>query len=307
MVFLAFEIILNKCSTDIARRMSLGTILLLLLSLSSALVQHADFVFVDAREMDDFHSNKWMIESRVVPVLDRGGIGVIPTDTCYSFVAKLSCQNAVDRLLALKKATKYKYKKPLSIICKDLKSISKLTEQHYNKHIYNILKQHLPGPYTFILPASKIIPKIILRDRMRGGRPLRWRRNEIGVRIPNDLCVNLLMSKLDQPLLCGSVPGHPEDWLGLDLPSLNDIKSDNIDNTEFEYMPKDKLFPSEGISALYPWTSQVDFIIDGGMRGEPIATSTATPDDASGLTTVVDLTSGESVIVRKGKGKVFDL
>jgi len=83
---------------------------------------------------------------------------VIPTDTCYSFVASIGQAVAVERLLQLKGGSGHK--KPLSILCRDLSQISEYTNQFGAKWVYKLLKSSLPGPFTFVLPASKAVPKV---------------------------------------------------------------------------------------------------------------------------------------------------
>ena len=109
-------------------------------------------------------------------------------------------------------------KKPLSVLCKDLSTISKYTSDLSNeKWVYKLLKTTLPGPFTYILPASKEFPKLILEsDR----HVKRWKRKEIGVKMPKDLICSYIMDALDSPLICGSVPEDAEDELGKQLGNL---------------------------------------------------------------------------------------
>lgn len=103
-------------------------------------------------------------------------------------------------------------KKPLSVLCKDLPTISAYTSDLSNqKWVYKLLKTTLPGPFTYILPASKEFPKLILKS---DGHVKRWKRKEIGVKMPSDEICSYIMDALDVPLICGSVPEDAEDELG---------------------------------------------------------------------------------------------
>jgi tRNA threonylcarbamoyl adenosine modification protein (Sua5/YciO/YrdC/YwlC family) len=239
---------------------------------------------VDIIKIEDEYCDMWKM-SGVVDALQKGDVGVLPTDTCYSFVARIDDAKAVDRLLRLKGGSGHK--KPLSILCKDLSQASIYTEQFGSQRIFKLLKTSLPGAFTFILPASKELPKVVMSEKIH---PRRWRRKEIGIRIPNDPICAAILQDMQVPLLCGSVPGHPEDWMNLDLSILTSSSHDtdiheNRDDLDLSY---------ESITDEFPWTRNVDFIVEAGYRGTA----------GQGLSTVVDLTSGEVVIIRQGVGKL---
>ena len=106
-------------------------------------------------------------------------------------------------------------KKPLSVLCKDIPTISAYTSDLSDqKWVYKLLKNTLPGPFTYILPASKEFPKLILKS---DGHVKRWKRKEVGVKMPSDAICAYIMDALDEPLICGSVPEDAEDELGKKL------------------------------------------------------------------------------------------
>lgn len=210
--------------------------------------------------VEDIYADLWRVDE-VVSLLKNGALGVIPTDTCYSFVASLSHANAVDRLLRLKGGSGHK--KPLSVLCKDLSQISEYTEQFNAKWVYKLLKATLPGPFTFILPASKAVPKIVMSDKIH---PKRWRRKEIGIRLPDDPIYEAIIGQLDEPLLCGSVPGQPEDWSEINLAlRARENEGDNSDDDDrMDVSSQQDDMSREEITMAYPWTNQVDFIVEAG-------------------------------------------
>ena len=109
-------------------------------------------------DIQDIHSDTWRLDE-VVEILKDGGVGVIPTDTCYSFVTQLNSRNGVERLMKIKAGGK----KPLSVICKDLSMIATYTNEVSNlKWVYKLLKNTLPGPFTYIMPSSSMVPKMIV-------------------------------------------------------------------------------------------------------------------------------------------------
>ena len=105
-------------------------------------------------------------------------------------------------------------KKPLSVLCKDLSMIGQYTSEVSNlKWVYKLLKATLPGPFTYIMPSSSLVPKMII-DR-KHHKLNKWRRKEIGVRMPDDELCRSILDAVGEPLLSGSVPQAAEDELGI--------------------------------------------------------------------------------------------
>eukprot|EP00667_Euglena_gracilis_P018398 EG_transcript_19536 len=132
-------------------------------------------------------------------ILQQGGLGIIPTDTSYAFVCNVHSRQGVERIFQIKNVTNEK--KPLSILCKDISTISKYAAELTNQN-YKLLKRCLPGPYTFILPASNEVPRVWLNHK---SHEKTWKRKEIGVRMPDDEVCQALLGLLDAPLLCSTV------------------------------------------------------------------------------------------------------
>jgi tRNA threonylcarbamoyl adenosine modification protein (Sua5/YciO/YrdC/YwlC family) len=125
--------------------------------------------------------------------LKDGGIIVYPTDTIYGFGCDILKQKAIERICKIKDIDPQKAQ--LSFICRDLSHLSDYTKS-IDTPLYRLLKKHLPGPFTFILPASKQVPKI-----------LQTKKSTIGLRIPdNEICRHIL-DALGNPLLSASLPG----------------------------------------------------------------------------------------------------
>jgi tRNA threonylcarbamoyl adenosine modification protein (Sua5/YciO/YrdC/YwlC family) len=95
---------------------------------------------------------------QVVNVLKQGGIIIYPTDTIYGLGCDIYQHKAVERICRIKNVQPEKAN--LSFICYDLSDLSQYARQ-LDTPVYRTLKQHLPGPYTFILQASKEVPKIL--------------------------------------------------------------------------------------------------------------------------------------------------
>jgi tRNA threonylcarbamoyl adenosine modification protein (Sua5/YciO/YrdC/YwlC family) len=131
---------------------------------------------------------------QVVTCLQKGGVVIYPTDTIYGLGCDILQPKAIERICRIKKTDPRKAQ--LSFICPDLSHLSEYAKQLSNS-TYRILKEYLPGPYTFILPASKMVPKI-----------LQSKKDTIGLRIPDNKIASAIVSELGRPILSASLPGE---------------------------------------------------------------------------------------------------
>ncbi|HOC58620.1 MAG: threonylcarbamoyl-AMP synthase [Syntrophaceae bacterium] len=135
---------------------------------------------------------------KAVDVLKDGGVIIYPTDTVYGMGCDLSNKRGIERIYEIKKRSK---KRPLSFVCADLKHISQYAR--VSDYAYKTMKRFLPGPYTFILEASRLVPKIILPKRPT-----------TGIRVPdNQICLSLIR-ELGQPIISTSVQSPEGEDLG---------------------------------------------------------------------------------------------
>lgn len=131
---------------------------------------------------------------QVAECLKGGGVIVYPTDTIYGLGCDISQQKAIERICKIKNIDPQKAQ--LSFICKDLSNLSEYTKS-IDTPLYRMLKNYLPGPYTFILPASKLVPKI-----------LQSKKSTIGLRVPDNVISHDILSELGNPILSASLPGE---------------------------------------------------------------------------------------------------
>jgi tRNA threonylcarbamoyl adenosine modification protein (Sua5/YciO/YrdC/YwlC family) len=130
---------------------------------------------------------------QVVESLQKGGIIIYPTDTIYGLGCDILQQKAVERICRIKKVDSKKAQ--LSFVCSDLSHLSDFAKPLSNP-TYRLLKEHLPGPYTFILEASKMVPRI-----------LQSKKDTIGLRIPDNNIAMAIIKELGRPVLSASLPG----------------------------------------------------------------------------------------------------
>ncbi|HRB79700.1 MAG TPA: L-threonylcarbamoyladenylate synthase [Niabella sp.] len=130
----------------------------------------------------------------VAEVLSSGGIIIYPTDTIYGLGCDIFQNKAIAQVCRIKEIDPKKAQ--LSFVCADLSNLSDYAKQIPNT-TFRVLKEHLPGPYTFILPASKQVPKI-----------LQSKKDTIGLRVPDNKIVMAIIKSLGHPILSASLPGE---------------------------------------------------------------------------------------------------
>ena len=131
--------------------------------------------------------------NRVVQCLREGGIIIYPTDTVYGFGCDIYNQKAVEKICRIKGIDPAKAQ--FSFVCDNLSHLSSYTKSISTPQ-YRILKSYIPGPFTFILSASKEVPKI-----------LKSRKNTIGLRVPDHPIASAIIRELGHPILSSSLPG----------------------------------------------------------------------------------------------------
>jgi len=130
----------------------------------------------------------------VVDCLKSGGIIAYPTDTIYGLGCDIFHPKAIEKIAQIKGIDPSKAQ--LSFVCADLSDLSKYAKS-ISTPLYRLLKNYLPGPFTFILPASKQVPKL-----------LQNKKNTIGLRIPDNNIASAIVAALQHPILSASLPGE---------------------------------------------------------------------------------------------------
>ena len=134
---------------------------------------------------------------KAVDILRDGGVIIYPTDTVYGLGCDLYNKKGIEKIYEIKRRNK---KQPFSLVCADLKDISRYAR--VSDYAYKTMKRLLPGPYTFILEASRLVPKIILPKRQT-----------TGIRVPDNRICLALVRELGQPIISTSVKTENGDIL----------------------------------------------------------------------------------------------
>lgn len=187
---------------------------------------------------------------QIVDALKDGAVMLYPTDTVYAIGCDLNAKSAVERVRRLKQLAN---DKPLTFLCPSLSNIAQYAV--VSDKAYRIMKHLIPGSYTFLLPATKLVPRLVMNPK----------RKTSGIRVPDHSVCQALLQELGNPIISTSAYLIDEEGemptMGLERAKL----FDHLDN-------------------------MVDIIVD--------------EESESGfqVSTIIDMTTEEPVIVRKGQG-----
>ena len=175
---------------------------------------------------------------QIIDIVKKGGIIIYPTDTIYGLGCDIFQHKAVERICRIKNVQPEKAN--LSFVCYDLSDLSHYARQ-LDTPVYRTLKQYLPGPYTFILNASKEVPRI-----------LKTKRDTVGIRVPDNKIARSIVKDLGNPILSATLPGE----------LVEDYTDPEIIHDRFEKLVD--VVIDGGIGGMVPSTI-VDF-----TKGEPV-------------------------------------
>lgn len=128
-------------------------------------------------------------------MLRKGAVAAIPTDSCYALVCHIGDKAAQEKIARIRKLDKNHH---FTLLCADLSELGCYAQ--VNKNAYRILRHYTPGPYTFILPATRDVPKRLANPK----------RKTIGLRVPDNAIVHALLAELKEPLLSVTLIVPPE-------------------------------------------------------------------------------------------------
>ena len=152
--------------------------------------------------------------NKAIEVLSKGGVIIYPTDTVYGIGCDIFNKEALERIFSIKNDS---VSKLFSFVCSDLKDIAKYAR--VSDYAYRTMKHLLPGPYTFILPAAKLVPKKL------------WsKRKTVGIRVPNHAVTITLVKEFGHPIISTSTTNRKGDVL------IDPFEIRNIFNSQVDLM-----------------------------------------------------------------------
>jgi tRNA threonylcarbamoyl adenosine modification protein (Sua5/YciO/YrdC/YwlC family) len=152
--------------------------------------------------------------SRAVEILREGGVIICPTDTVYGIGCSIFNTSAIERVYQIKGQDK---KKPFSFLCSDLSHISEYAK--VSNPAFRLMKQLIPAPYTFVLPASRLkqLPKSMISKRQT-----------VGIRVPDNKVCQMLVRELGHPILSASVTDGAGEIIG-DPEKVRELYENRVD------------------------------------------------------------------------------
>lgn len=172
---------------------------------------------------------------QAVEIIRGGGVVIYPTDSSYALGCRLGEKNAVERIRRLRQLDD---KHNFTLVCRDLSQLSLFAK--VDTGAFRLLKTHTPGPYTFILNATREVPRMVLHPKRR----------TIGLRVPGHPIAQALLEELGEPLMSVSM-----------------------------ILPGESLPMSDPYEMRQMLEHQVDLIIDGGFGGLEASTVVSLADD----------------------------
>src|ERR1700684_3308085 len=151
---------------------------------------------------------------QAVDCLRRGGVIVYPTDSCYALGCHIGDKAALDRIRAIRETDRNHH---FTLVCRDLADVGRyaLVENWQ----YRLLRAHTPGPYTFLLKASKETPRRLKHER----------RGTIGLRVPDHPVTQLLLAELNQPVMSSTLLLPGEELPRTDAKEIYDLLEHSVD------------------------------------------------------------------------------
>lgn len=135
------------------------------------------------------------LAAQAAKTISEGGIIAYPTDSTYALGCRLGDKTAAERMRRLRGADKHH---PFTLVCRDLREIA--TYANVDNPAYRLLRSLTPGPYTFVLPATREVPRRLVHPK----------RKAIGIRVPDNRVAQALLGALEEPLMSTTVVAGSE-------------------------------------------------------------------------------------------------
>lgn len=197
-------------------------------------------------------------QPRSIDEIDRalkgGAVMLYPTDTVYAIGCDMNVKSAVERVRRLKNLSN---DKPLTFLCSSLSNISQYAL--VSDRAYRLMKRLIPGPYTFLLPATKLVPKLVMNPK----------RKTTGIRVPDHPICQALLEKLGNPIISSSAhlpdEGGEFPTFGLEKAKLFDALEKHVDIIIDEGSE-----PGTQVSTIVDLTAEEPAILRRGLGWEAL-------------------------------------
>lgn len=191
---------------------------------------------------------------QIVTALKKGAVMLYPTDTVYAIGCDLSVKSAIEKVRRIKQLSN---DKPLTFLCSSLSNIAQYAT--VSDRAYRIMKHLIPGPYTFLLPATKQVPKLVMNPK----------RKTSGIRVPDNVLCQELLKSLGNPLV--STSAHLPDEDG-EYPTRNVEKAllfDALEN-QVDIIIDNTVDPGFQVSTILDFTTDKPEVVRQGLGWQEV-------------------------------------
>ncbi len=191
---------------------------------------------------------------QIVTALKKGAVMLYPTDTVYAIGCDLSVKSAVEKVRRIKQLSN---DKPLTFLCSSLSNIAQYAT--VSDRAYRLMKHLIPGPYTFLLPATKLVPKLVMSPK----------RKTTGIRVPDRLLCQELLKSLGNPII--STSAHIPDEYG-EYPTIGVEKAllfDALEN-QVDIIIDNNTDPGFKVSTILDFTTDEPTVIRKGLGWQEV-------------------------------------
>jgi tRNA threonylcarbamoyl adenosine modification protein (Sua5/YciO/YrdC/YwlC family) len=189
--------------------------------------------------------------------LQSGAVMLYPTDTVYAIGCDLNSKSAVQRVRQIKQLSN---EKPLTFLCPSLSNISRYA--HVSDSAYRLMRHLIPGPYTFLLPATKLVPKLVQSPK----------RKTTGIRVPDHPICQALLAAIDSPIISTSANIFDDPEAALIKPGKHLSQADLFDRFDklVDLIVEDGTAPGEQVSTIIDLEGAEPIIVRRGLGWEAL-------------------------------------
>ena len=191
---------------------------------------------------------------QIVAALQKGAVMLYPTDTVYAIGCDLNVKSGVEKVRRIKQMSN---DKPLTFLCSSLSNIAEYAT--VSDRAYRIMKHLIPGPYTFLLPATKQVPKLVMSPK----------RKTTGIRVPEHILCQELLKTLGNPIV--STSAHIPDEDG-EYPTMNLEKAylfDALEN-QVDIIIDNQVDPGSNVSTILDFTTDEPEVVRQGLGWQEV-------------------------------------